>query len=131
MLGSSRHGQAAVAHTGGMSEPSLEGLTEELRAFADERDWQQFHTPRNLVLALCGEVGELASEVQWLSDDELMSARNKDRLEDEVADVLLYLARLADVLNINLAEVAWRKMADNARRYPPDAVRGSSKKMPH
>jgi dCTP diphosphatase len=100
--------------------------------FARERDWGQFHLPRNLVLALVGEVGELASEFQWLSDD-MIAAKLEDgnfvgSIGAELADVLSYLLRLSDVLGIDLADELRKKIAVNEVRYPADKSRGSSDK---
>lgn len=112
----------------------LEGLTAVLRQFADERDWAQFHTPKNLVMALVGEVGELIEHFQWLTPEESAEVMNSDtsarRIADELADVLIYLVRLADVLGVDLLDAARSKLASNAKRYPADQVRGSADKAP-
>lgn len=111
---------------------TLEELAEELRRFAAERDWERFHTPKNLAISLAVEVGELLEHVQWGSDEEIAaaarSAEGKAGLADELADVLIYLVRLADVLDIDLPAAAAAKIAANAERYPADEVRGSSAK---
>lgn len=113
-------------------ERDLEQLADRVRDFADRRDWAKFHTPRNLVLALVGEVGELAAEVQWLTDDEVRSALSSDesrgRIEDELADVLIYLTRLADRCEIDLLEAAHQKVTRNEERYPADKARGVASK---
>lgn len=110
----------------------LERLTERVREFADRRDWAQFHSPRNLVLALVGEVGELAAEVQWLTDDQVSSALSNSepraRFADELADVLIYLARLADQCDIDLLEAAHHKVTRNEERYPESKARGVATK---
>lgn len=94
-----------------------------LRRFADERDWHPHHTPRNLVLALVGEVGELAEIFQWLPDEQAARAgqdpSTAQAVQDELADVLLYLVRLADVLGVDLNEAVAQKMLKNAVKYPP------------
>jgi len=114
------------------SESSVTELTTLLRAFADKRDWQQFHTARNLVLALVGETGELAAEFQWISDDNIVSAlQDADKREavgSELADVFIYLLRLADVIGINLVEELGKKIMVNEERYPVDKARGSAAK---
>lgn len=111
---------------------NIEHLTELVRVFAQSRDWEQFHSPRNLVLALMGEVGELAAEFQWVSDENLTEKLKHqdfvDTVGSEMADVLSYLLRLADVLNINLAQALQSKVSLNESRYPVDRARGSSEK---
>jgi NTP pyrophosphatase (non-canonical NTP hydrolase) len=114
-----------------MSDP-LTGLRSEVRAFAAARDWQQFHTPKNLVMALAGEVGELLAEFQWLTPEEsadvMADPQAGARVVAEIGDVMIYLSRLADVLDIDLVAVARDKLADSARRYPIEASRGSARK---
>ncbi len=101
---------------------------ERVRQFRDERDWQQFHTPKNLMMALAAEVGELLAEGQWLGDAELLEAAAgsaaRDRITDEIADVTIYLIRLADVMGVNILEAAARKLAANDIRFPVSEVRG-------
>ena len=116
-----------------MSEPlDLEKVRDYLRDFAAERDWDQFHTPKNLAMALAGEAGELLEIFQWLTPEE--SARvmedqtRAQAVGDELTDVLQYAVRLADVLGVDLSEVVWRKLRDNERRYPAGEVRGSAEK---
>lgn len=101
-----------------------------LRQFAAERDWQPFHTPKNLAMALTGEAGELAAEFQWLTEDESqrLEPERLERVRQEAADVLLYLLRLCDRLDLDLAQAASDKIALNARRYPADQVKGSARK---
>ncbi len=103
-------------------------LRERMRQFSTERDWGQFHDPKSVLLALVGEVGELAELFQWLpADDARRLARAeplRTRASEEMADVLLYLVLLADVLDIGLADAARRKLAAAEVRYPPAAVRG-------
>jgi dCTP diphosphatase len=114
------------------SESSVDELTGLVRAFADSRDWQQFHTARNLVLALIGEAGELAAEFQWIGDENIFSAlQDPDKREavgSELADVFIYLLRLADVTGIDLAEELKKKIAINEERYPANRARGSAAK---
>ena len=103
-----------------LSESSVAELTTLVRSFADSRDWQQFHTARNLVLALVGEAGELAAEFQWISDDTianaLQDADKREAVGSELADVFIYLLRLADVIGIDLAEELKKKIAINEKR---------------
>lgn len=97
-------------------------LQETLAEFARQRDWDRFHTPRNILLALTGEVGELAEIFQWMTDAEAEAVMQGDQAEhvrQEVADVLLYLVRLAMVLEIDLDAAVRNKIAMNARKYPP------------
>ena len=114
------------------SESSVAALTSLVRAFATSRDWQQFHSVRNLVLALVGETGELAAEFQWISDDNIVNAlQDADKREavgSELADVFIYLLRLADVLEIDLSEELKKKIAINEKRYPVDKAKGSAAK---
>jgi dCTP diphosphatase len=114
------------------SVDGIEDLTRVIRTFADDREWAQFHTVRNLVLALVGEVGELAAEVQWVPDEavtEMLSEpQKKAAVESEIADVAIYALRLADVLGIDLEEAIRRKLVLNEQRYPVEKARGSSRK---
>lgn len=110
---------------------NLEDLAAELRQFTDERDWGQFHRPKNLAMAVAGEAGELVAELRWYTDDEvetqvLQVPQKRERLEHEVADVLLFLVRLSDVCDIDLLAAARRKLALNRDRYPVDKAYGSS-----
>lgn len=113
-----------------MTDPALSDLTQRLRDFAEARDWDRFHAPKNLAMALTGEAGELAAEFQWLSEAEsaALDPERLARVRQEAADVLLYLLRLADRLNFDLAEAALEKLALNAERYPVERVRGSARK---
>ena len=107
-------------------------LQDRLRAFAEERDWKKFHTPKNLVMALAGEVGELAEVFQWLSAEEAASVAEDEALRsragEEMADVLAYLLLLADALHLDLSEALVRKMRTNEERYPVHLSRGSARK---
>ncbi|MBX6169012.1 MAG: nucleotide pyrophosphohydrolase [Thermobispora bispora] len=110
----------------------MEHLAARLRAFVRDRDWERFHTPKNLAMALAGEAGELVAEFQWLTPEE---SRDLDedalrRVRAELGDVTLYLVRLADVLGVDLAEAANAKLDDNERRYDPETYRGSARKAP-
>lgn len=109
---------------------SLEQLRDALREFATERDWDQFHSPKNLAMALAAEVGELLEHFQWLGEEQSCTLGEQQRSEValELADVLSYLVRLADKLNVDLLAAAAAKIAINARRYPAERVRGSSRK---
>lgn len=111
---------------------SLVRLHQLLRDFNEKREWEQFHSPRNLLLALVGEVGELAAEVQWVPDAEiagwLQEPQNKTSIEGELADVFAYLLQLADALGVDLERALEAKVAINEKRYPADEVSGSSAK---
>ncbi|CAH0478797.1 unnamed protein product [Peronospora belbahrii] len=110
---------------------TFESLRKRIADFAEERDWNQFHTPRNLLLALNGEVGELCEIFQWkgeVKNTEDWSARDKEHLGEEISDVLIYLVRLADKCDVNLPAALNDKIAKNAQKYPAELVRGSSTK---
>jgi|TARA_B110000116_G_scaffold266403_1_gene277079 dCTP diphosphatase len=109
---------------------SLEKLKLAMRKFAAERDWEQFHSPKNLVMALSGEAGELTECFQWLSEEQSQSPNDTQlaAIADEVADVQLYLVRLADKLNLDIAKECVRKIQHNAKNYPIDKSKGSAKK---
>ncbi|MGK5557712.1 nucleotide pyrophosphohydrolase [Actinomadura kijaniata] len=111
----------------------IEELAARLRAFAEARDWEQFHTPKNLAMALAGEAGELLAEFQWLTPEEsatIMDTPAGPRVRAELADVFSYLVRLADVLGVDLPQAAHAKIDENERRYDADAYRGSARKAP-
>jgi NTP pyrophosphatase (non-canonical NTP hydrolase) len=112
------------------NRPTLASLRRDLQRFADDRDWQQFHTPKNLAMALSVEAAELLECFQWLTPEQSAQLAADDRraVEEEAADVLLYLLRLTDVMGINLLDAARRKMALNARKYPVSVSRGSARK---
>ncbi len=109
---------------------SIEDIRHALREFADARDWEQFHTIKNLLLALNGEVGELSEVFQWLSDGELeeLSVENRIRAQHELADVLLYLVRISDKLDIDLIQAAKEKLEMNALKYPVAESKGNATK---
>ncbi|MNE73357.1 hypothetical protein D3C80_1693630 [compost metagenome] len=110
----------------------VDGATQALRQFAEERDWQQFHSPKNLVMALSGEVGELTEIFQWMTEADSHGAGSAPHtaraVSDELADVALYLIRLADVLGVDLNAAITSKLATNAAKYPVEAARGVSTK---
>ena len=114
---------------------SIEDLRTRLRHFSSERDWDQFHGPRNLLLALTGEIGELCSLVQWVPDADVPSwskvSENHAALRNEMADVLLYLVQLADAFDIDLYKAAVQKMNGNSLRYSVENAKGNSLKQPH
>ena len=99
----------------------IESLAADIRSFADARNWGQFHTPKNLSMAVAGEAGELVAEFQWLTAEEsTRSNMSQDKLKDvelEIADVAIYLIRLADVLGVDISEVVREKLAINESRF--------------
>jgi dCTP diphosphatase len=108
----------------------LDDLTERMRAFSKDRDWEQFHDPKSLILALVGEVGELAELFQWLPAESAAALSREDplktRVGEELSDVLLYLVRLADVLDINLNQAASAKLASSENRFRPEDFHGQA-----
>lgn len=108
----------------------LDELRARLREFTAARDWEQFHSPKNLAMALSAEVGELVEVFQWLTEAQSRALDPKARAAaaDEIADVLVYLVRLADQLGIDPVAEAKRKIGDNERKYPVDKARGIAKK---
>jgi NTP pyrophosphatase (non-canonical NTP hydrolase) len=109
---------------------SLVRLRDALREFAAARDWDQFHTPRNLATALSVEAAELLEPFQWLTDAEAdrLPPETRAAVEQEMADVLLYLVRLADRMGVDLEQAALAKIELNGRKYPAEQVRGSARK---
>lgn len=113
-----------------MQEFSLDKLAAELRTFAEERDWEQFHAPKNLAMALIVEAAELVEQFQWITPEqsEQPDPERRQRIEAELADILIYLVRLADRLEIDLAAAVSSKIEHNRRKYPADRVRGNAAK---
>lgn len=108
----------------------LVSLRDALRKFATDRDWDQFHSPKNLVSALSVEASELQEPFQWLTEEQSrhLSAAQLSAVREEIADVLIYLVRLADKLDIDPLAAAADKLGKNAQKYPADKVRGSAGK---
>ena len=113
-----------------MSGDSLEQLNSRLLAFAKARDWEQFHSPKNLVMALSGECGELIEHFQWLTEKESqnLDPAKREEVALEMADIMIYLIRIAERLDIDLIESANRKIEINEARYPAAQVKGSAKR---
>jgi len=111
------------------SDPLL-ALRDALRRFAAERDWDQFHSPKNLAVALSVEAAELLEHFQWLTDEQsaALSPETRARVGEEVADVLLYLIRLGDRLDLDLIACAREKLRRNAEKYPVEKARGNARK---
>ena len=113
---------------------NTEVWTQRIREFAQERDWEQFHTPKNLAMALSVEASELVEIFQWMTPEEsavVMSGENAQDVRDEVADILTYLLRFVDVTGIDLDEALTTKAHRNAQRYPADDFRGSARRAGH
>ncbi len=109
---------------------SLPELAQRLRQFAAERDWEQFHSPKNLAMAMTVEAGEVLEHFQWLTEAQSLDLTPVKRAEvaEELADVLIYLVRLADRLDVDLLAAAHDKLAGNAEKYPVSRAKGSAKK---
>ena len=105
----------------------VSALETALQTFADERQWQKYHSPKNLAMALTGEVGELVELFQWLTEDEsqrvLQDPKTAEAVRDELADVLLYLVRLSSVLGVDLNSAVVNKLAKNSQKYPAGDAR--------
>ena len=108
----------------------LDALLERLRAFVAERDWEQFHSPKNLAMAMIVEAAELIEHFQWATEQESreLSPDKLAEVEQEIADTFIYLLRLSDVLGVDLIDAAQRKMDINARKYPVEKVKGRNDK---
>ena len=119
-------------HNKGMKTLDLESLNQKIEEFTRERDWDQFHSVKNLTMALNVECGELMEIFQWMSEADSNSAKHhpgvKAKVEDEVADVFVYLLRIISKLDIELEQAVKRKMLKNAQKYPVEKARGSAKK---
>ena len=109
---------------------SMDSLRLALRQFAAERDWDQFHSPKNLAIALSIEASELLEHFQWMAetDSNLLSPEKLEQVRNEMADVLIYLVRIADKLGVDLLEASSKKLEVNAKKYPVEKARGSAKK---
>ena len=108
----------------------MQNLIESIRRFAEERDWEQFHSPKNLSMALTVEAAELMEHMQWITEEgsRNLAAEKRNEIEDEIGDVLLYLVSLADKLDINPLVAARKKLKKNAKKYPVEDARGNAKK---
>lgn len=113
-----------------MAEHPFDTFNRELRQFAIDRDWEQFQSPKNVAMALIVEAAELVEHFQWLSEDESynLPADKREAVSHEMADVLIYLMRLSDRLDIDLLQAVAEKIRLNAEKYPVDKVKGSAKK---
>jgi NTP pyrophosphatase (non-canonical NTP hydrolase) len=117
-----------------VADVDLDDLAVRLREFAAARAWEQFHTPKNLAMALAGEVGELAAELQWLTPEEadrvMGDPEAAAQMRSELGDVTIYLVRLAHVLGVDLVEAARVKLEEGERRYDVETYWGSVRKAP-
>jgi NTP pyrophosphatase (non-canonical NTP hydrolase) len=111
-------------------QDSLDTLNQRLKAFAQERDWEQFHSPKNLSMALIAEAAELVEHFQWLSEEQSyqLDSAKRDAVAMEMADILIFLIRCAERLDIDLVQSAWKKIAINESRYPAHRVRGDARR---
>jgi len=113
-----------------MEWPELNTLKERMRDFAERRNWDQFHAPKNLVMALAGEAGELIEHFQWLSESD-SAHLDPGKLEEvaaEIADIQIYLVRLSDKLGVSIGDAVEKKIIENERKYPVEKSWGSSRK---
>ncbi|MGZ8839287.1 MAG: nucleotide pyrophosphohydrolase [Candidatus Aminicenantales bacterium] len=108
----------------------MDELIKKLREFAADRDWEQFHSPKNLSMALSVEVAEILEHFQWLTEEQScnLDRETLTKVRQEIGDVQIYLARLADQLGLSPLEAALEKLEINRQKYPPDKARGNSKK---
>ena len=117
-----------------MEKINVEEIKTYLREFSKDRDWDQYHTPKNLACALSVEASELLEIFQWMNQEEENnlvldnSNENRKKIEDEMSDILTYLIRLSDILKIDLSSSMKRKFQENEEKYPADQVRGSARK---
>ncbi len=111
-------------------QDQLEVLRKRLARFANERDWDQFHSPKNLSMALIAEAAELIEHFQWLSEEDSrnLPLEKHEQVAMELADIFIFLIRIADTLDVDLATSAWKKIEINETRYPADTVSGSARR---
>lgn len=109
---------------------SLDDLRKRVNAFVAERDWSQFHSPKNLAMAMIVEAGEVVEHFQWMTEEESrqLNDEQKEEVGQELSDTLVYLLRIAEVCDIDLIDAANRKIDQNAEKYPADKVKGSNAK---
>jgi len=108
----------------------MEDLIKKLRKFAKDRDWEQFHSPKNLSMALAVEVAEILEIFQWLTEEQSRSLDPKtlEKVKEEIGDIQIYLARLSDQLGFSPIDAAQEKLQQNQKKYPPEKAKGSAKK---
>ena len=110
---------------------NYEKIKKEIKEFVDERDWEQFHTPKNLSMALSVEASELLEIFQWQKADEYKNANEKEKemIKEEIADIFYYLVRISEKLDINIEEAFLNKMKKNRKKYPKELVKGKAVKI--
>jgi NTP pyrophosphatase (non-canonical NTP hydrolase) len=108
----------------------IDDLVEKIKKFRDDRDWMQFHDPKNMAISIVIEAAELLENFQWKSKEEVeqYAKQHKDEIEEEIADIAIYLFELADNLGIDLSDAMERKLQKNAKKYPPEKARGKHTK---
>ena len=113
-----------------MQKDSLEQLNQRLRDFARQRDWEQFHSPKNLAMAMIAECAELVEHFQWLTEEQSynLEPEKRELVALEMADILIYLIRCSERLDIDLVEAARQKIEINEKRYPAEKVRGDARR---
>lgn len=113
-----------------MKKKDLNHLSQCLQQFADERDWEQFHSPKNLAMALAVEAAELMEHFQWMTELESAKPSHKklQQIQEEIGDVLIYLTRFADKLGLDPLDAAFKKLEINRKKYPVEKAKGSAKK---
>jgi NTP pyrophosphatase (non-canonical NTP hydrolase) len=113
-------------------ESDFERLLDQIQQFSEERDWAQFHTPKNLILAISAEVGELSEVIQWKSDveiaDYLLTPEGKNRISEEIADIAIYLIRLCQQQGLSFVKILDEKIENNAKKYPIEKAKGNARK---
>ena len=107
---------------------SIKELQLRISKFCDDRDWNQFHSPKSLAMSISIEAAELLENFQWSKDDEPLSTINKESISEEIADVLIYAIRLCEVLEVDPIEISNKKIGKNAIKYPVDLSKGKSEK---
>lgn len=109
---------------------NLKNIEHTIKTFSEEREWDKYHTPKNIIMALTAEIGELNEIFQWLNDDESLNlnSKNKENTKDEIADISIYLIKLCMKLDINLEDVILSKMKKNEKKYPVEKIKGNFKK---
>jgi NTP pyrophosphatase (non-canonical NTP hydrolase) len=119
-----------ISYTTTTMQDSLDNLNQRLKQFAQERDWEQFHSPKNISMALIAEAAELVEHFQWLTEEQSyqLDSDKREEVAMEMADILIFLIRCSERLDINLVESAYKKITINEERYPAEKVRGDARR---